>query len=158
MAEWKKYNEYIEVSSDGNVKSHGKLIKGESCTNGYIRIHVSHNGITQKHLLHRIVAQAFIPNPHNLPVVNHIDGNKHNNAVENLEWCTYGENLKHAYRNNLRSAVGENNNASKLTTEKVNYIRNNYIKGSREFGFAALARKFGVNAKTVENAYKGMTW
>lgn len=155
---WKVYNEYIEVSDNGQVKVHGKLVQGEICANGYKRINTSHNGINQRYLVHRLVAMTFIPNPENKPTVNHKDGNKLNNCVSNLEWCTYGEQMIHAYNTNLRNADGENNPAHKLTKEDVEYIRTHYVKRDREFGFAALARKFGVDAKTVEHAYKGVTW
>lgn len=155
---WKSVNDFIDVSNQGDVKSHGKFVQGEICKNGYKRIHVSHNGVDCKFLVHRLVAEAFIPNPENKPCVNHKDGNKQNNCVENLEWCDYSENLKHAYNTKLRSAKGENNGNSKLTAENVQYIRTHYIKSNREFGFAALGRKFGVDAKTIEHAYKGITW
>jgi len=53
-------------------------------------------------LLHRLLAQVFIPNPKNLPCINHIDGNKKNNAINNLEWCSYAHNNQHAYDKNLK--------------------------------------------------------
>lgn len=155
---WKQINDFISVSNCGDIKSHGKLIKGEICENGYKRIHVSHKGANHKYLVHRLVAEVFIPNPENKPCVNHKDGNKLNNCVDNLEWCTHSENNSHAYKTGLKSAKGEQNGASKLTEEDVAYIRTHYIKRSREFGFAAFGRKFGVDAKTVEHAYKGVTW
>lgn len=155
---WKQINDFIAVSNHGDVKSHGKLIQGEICKNGYRRIHVSHKGIDHKFFVHRLVAEAFIPNPENKPCVNHKDGNKLNNVVENLEWCSYSENEKHAYKTGLKSAKGEQNGASKLTQDDVVYIRTHYVKSSKDFGFAALGRRFGVDAKTIEHAYKGITW
>ena len=76
LKKWKNYNSFIEISDQGDVCSHGKLLTGETTKNGYVRVHPVIDG-KQKHLLvHRIVAEVFIPNPNNLPIVNHIDGNK----------------------------------------------------------------------------------
>ena len=155
---WQKYNDYLTVSNRGDVKSHGQLIKGEICKTGYRRIHVSCHGVHFKFLVHRLIAETFIPNPNNFPCVNHKDGNKLNNCAENLEWCTVSKNNKHAYETGLKSAKGENNGYSKLTRNDVDYIRKHYVKCNREFGFAGMARKFGVDPKTVEHAYKGITW
>ena len=156
--QWKNINNFISVSVQGDVKSHGRFIKGEICKNGYRRIHVSHDGVGYKFLVHRLIAEAFIPNPENKPCVNHIDGNKQNNCAENLEWCSHSENMKHAYKHNLRSAKGEGNGMSKLTKNDVDFIRTHYIKHNKDFNFVALGRKFNVHPKTIEHAYKGVTW
>lgn len=82
---------------------------------GYCRVQLfGHNGSFKTVRIHRLVAQAFIPNPENKPQVNHKDGNKQNNRVDNLEWCTNSENGKHAWDNNLRTKnFGKNNYMSK---------------------------------------------
>lgn len=72
-------------------------IHGE-VNHGYHRVNLSVNGVAKKFRVHRLVAQAFIENPLNKPYVNHIDGNKLNNHVSNLEWCTASENEHHSYR------------------------------------------------------------
>lgn len=118
---WKYINGfegYYQVSNLGRVKSKDRLLNGKlflgrikkTCETskrngrqGYLCTRIK--GIDGKsHCLyiHRLVAETFIPNPENKPTVNHIDGNKHNNNINNLEWCTYGENNKHAIDNNLR--------------------------------------------------------
>lgn len=68
---------------------------------GYEVVSVSKNNIIRHYMVHRMVAETFIPNPENKPFVNHKDGNKLNNSVENLEWCTKEENQQHAEKNNL---------------------------------------------------------
>lgn len=69
--------------------------------NGYMYIALKDNGNIKNARVHRLVAEAFIPNPNNYPSVNHIDGNKENNCIWNLEWCTNGDNSKHAVKNGL---------------------------------------------------------
>ena len=93
-------------------------------------ISLSKNGIIETKLMHRLVAEAFITNPENKEQVNHIDCNKSNNDINNLEWNTPEENIKHAVNNDRqRDQNGENNNMSKLTQEDVNFIRDKVKEG-----------------------------
>lgn len=70
--------------------------------NGYVYVQLWNNANYKNIRLHKLVAQTFIPNKDNKPQINHIDGNKQNNRVDNLEWCTSSENIKHAYKIGLR--------------------------------------------------------
>lgn len=103
-ADIKGYEGIYEVSSHGNLRSHyphnfreGDVLRSYN-HNGYRRVHLCKDGKLEKFLVHRLVAEAFIPNPENKPYINHIDGNRHNNHVENLEWCTNRENIVHAVK------------------------------------------------------------
>lgn len=80
------------VSNLGRVVHNGRLLKATDRGNGYLTVHIN----KRNRYLHRIVAEAFIPNPENKPQVNHIDGNRSNDCVENLEWVSRLENAKHA--------------------------------------------------------------
>lgn len=98
-----------QVSNKGRVKSlhfnwsdTSKILKPQRFPKGYLRVTIGGKIIG----IHRLVAMAFIDNPKGLPQVNHIDGDKANNNVENLEWCTPSENLKHAYKSGLKVATG----------------------------------------------------
>jgi len=99
---WKDVSGYeglYEVSNLGRVKSKRKIISSVDDGKGYPRLHLSKDGKAKSFRVHRLVAEAFIPNPDCFPIVNHKDGNKENNTVENLEWCTQLENVEHAYIN-----------------------------------------------------------
>lgn len=109
MEEWKDIKNYpgYQVSNLGRVKrisSKGldgrllkeKILKGGHFSNTYKFVHLARDGKCKSEMIHRLVAEAFIPNPEKLPVVNHKDGNKLNNSSNNLEWCTQADNLKHA--------------------------------------------------------------
>lgn len=94
-----------EVSSLGNVRGLQRIVRGvvvpekimspRVCVKGYKSVGLNKNGVQYHKSVHRLVANAFIPNPDNKPCVNHIDGNPSNNKIENLEWATHRENRKH---------------------------------------------------------------
>jgi hypothetical protein len=83
--------------SNGLRKSPSKLLKQGKSKSGYLIVSFCVDGVKSNQTVHRLVARAFIENESNKPQVNHKDGNKHNNSVENLEWVTVSENAKHAY-------------------------------------------------------------
>lgn len=114
MEEWRAIvgtKGFIEVSNDGRVRSllNGtpRILKTQVDKKGYHRISVTIERIATTYKVHREVAKAFIDNPSNLPQVNHIDGNKDNNNVSNLEWVTNQENAYHAIKNGLWDSVLE---------------------------------------------------
>ena len=97
----KGYEGLYKIDKDCNVyrffkNSYNKLTPRET-TWGYYNFSLTKNGQSKNYYAHRLIAQAFIPNPGNKPYINHIDGNKQNNKIENLEWCTAKENNLHKY-------------------------------------------------------------
>lgn len=134
MEEWKKIpetNNRYEISNLGNVrnsKSHIvlKQIKSKS---GYmnIRVHLGSRDKTYTFTVHRLVANAFIPNLNNSPEVNHKDGNKHNNCVSNLEWCTKSENEKHAHRTGLKDGRKAIERLAALNSKSVAQLKDGCV-------------------------------
>ena len=91
------------IREDGQVISRfGRVIAQQFHGLGYARVELHQNNSARKYLVHRLLAESFIPNPENKPQVNHIDGNKRNNSLDNLEWVTQSENQLHAYRTGLQ--------------------------------------------------------
>lgn len=95
----KGYEGLYSINDQGEVYSYitGKILTPHTCSSGYLKVILCKNKVHKNRMIHRLVAEAFIPNHDGKPTVNHIDGNKQNNCVSNLEWNTYSENLKHAY-------------------------------------------------------------
>jgi len=95
---WKTIENYetYSVSSFGRINNNntGKLLKECENTRGYLQVYLCKNGEKKKHLVHRLIAYAFIPNPESKEMVDHHDGNPANNSLENLRWATHGENMR----------------------------------------------------------------
>lgn len=151
-----------EVSSTGRVRSLARFRRGRggrptrvtarllkpTLANGYPSLTLGGRCVR----VHRLVAGAFLPNPDLCPEVNHKDGNKANNAVENLEWVTHRGNGAHASLTGLL-AVGERHGRSKLTSEVVARIR-----GSDRRSAGRIAADLNVDPETVRLARMGVTW
>lgn len=134
----------------------GKNIKPKINTTGYREVMLyNHEGKTKMHRLNRLVAIAFIPNPEEKPFVNHVDGIKTNDSVENLEWATCKENNNHAIRIGL-TKFGDGNKSSKLTEKIVRSARKDFLSG--DFTCYQLARKYKISDSTMIRAIKGESW
>ncbi len=98
-----KRNPMYAVNKDGQVYSlrRGHVLNPKRNHDGYLRIQLYSVNGCEFVSIHRLIAETFIPNPESKPFVNHIDGNKQNNRVSNLEWCTQKENIAHAWENGL---------------------------------------------------------
>lgn len=118
-----EHDEYC-ITEDGVVfGKYGKKLIGHVDRCGYREVALTENGKTRWHLVHRLVAMTYIPNPKNLPFINHIDGNKLNNHIDNLEWCTRSENARHSFINGLQDNVtNQYGNFCVLTSEQKERI------------------------------------
>jgi hypothetical protein len=165
IEEWKFIKiEGYSISNTGKFRNDktGKILKTYVGATGYYVVNIKPNGRIGKSYslkIHRLIAEAFIPNPENNPHINHKDGNKLNNIIENLEWITHHKNVLHAKENNLlKFSDGETNGQSVLTEEEVKYIRKMYIPFDRKYGMRALSRKFNVHHATIERICNNITW
>lgn len=152
-----------QVSNRGRIRSFkcGKItiLKLHDDGGGYLCVQFKNGDNEKQFKVHRLVAQAFIPNPENKPEVNHRNknGDKHNNCVSNLEWATRSENMQHAYDMGL-SKRGCENWQAKLTAEQVREIRRDCVPCDRKKGFKVFAEKFNVSHNVVRAAYYRKTY
>lgn len=148
---WKPIKGYVgqyDVSDTGLVFSHktNRLLDCGLTTHGYRRVVLTTGHKSSFKHVHRLVAEAFIPNPDNLPQVNHKDGNRLNNRADNLEWCTHSENIQHAYDTGLKSG--------KLSPDDRQFICDHYIPRDPEFGTRGLARRFNVSQTAISQVLR----
>ena len=157
--EIKGFEGYYQISNYGQVKrlkNGSEYIRKLSLTHdGYLKVRLVCNDKDTTKRVHRLVAETFIDNPDNKPTVNHKDGNKLNNHVDNLEWATRHEQLQHAYDLGLKKPVHTNR---KLNDDDVRYIRSHYKRQSTEWGTVALAKKFGVTNRTIGLITRGIQY
>jgi len=160
---------FYQINLSGDIKSlprqrknkHGFYMSKERILNGcvsggYLIYSFKIDKTETKLRAHRIVAQTFIPNPNNYPVINHKDGNKLNNNIDNLEWCTEAYNTKHAWDNGLiRGLRGEENGRAKTTEKQVVLIKKFIRKGltSKE-----ISEKLDLPKNIVDKIRCGKTW
>lgn len=165
---WKKIEgqSHYEISSLGRVRSYRKanaildkpnIKKQEVDIWGYKRVSLCSGSVCKHHKVHRLIATAFIPNPLSKKEINHINGVKIDNRIENLEWVTRSENAKHAYSSGLSKRMqGELNGHSILSVQDVSRIRelwssNNYMQKD-------IAGFFGIARTTVSAIVNKYNW
>lgn len=159
MEQWRKIFDGYFVSTLGNVESikRGKRrrLKPSTKSNGYLQATLSIDGKTKCVGVHRLVAMAFLPNPDGKPQINHINGIKIDNRVENLEWVTPSENIRHAYATGLQVVRrDEDASVAKFTNEQVKFIREN----PNHLTCKALAEIFGVAHTTISAIQLGYAY
>ena len=152
--------ELYTIDEFGKVKNKktNKYLKGAINSKGYLRVELHLNKKIKKFFVHRLVAEYFVENPLNKEQVNHIDGNKLNNNMNNLEWVTNQENRNHAIKNNLtKNLCGEEAPWSKLTKKDVIFIRSEYDK-KETFNAKKLSKKFKVSTSQILLVAKRKSW
>lgn len=171
MARWRAVEGYegiYEVSDTGYVKrlervSNGQtlkelIMKPQKSRNGYMRVGLVKDGYQTIALLHRVVAKAFIENTEGKPQINHKDGNKENNTVANLEWCTAKENIAHIYAElgGRKALKGVENPSNVYTEEEI--IRVLHLRFNEKKLYREIADVTGMHKQYVGLICKGTRW
>ena len=161
MEEWKDIEGYegmYQVSNQGRVKSlkfgKEKIRKCREMSNGYLVVGLCKEGKRTDKLVHRLVAEAFLPNPNNLPQVNHKDENPSNNNVENLEWCTPKYNCNYGTRNQRCSSPKRVDQIDKVSGEVIRQWESTAECSRNGYSSGAVSEC----ARGVRKQYKGYVW
>ena len=164
------YEGHYMVDAKGNVFSlkRKKIMTPCKSNNGYMQVHLSIDGVMKSHKIHRLVAKAFIPNPYNLPQVNHKDEDKTNNCVENLEWCTQSYNMNYNDGQKRRASSRDYEEISKKRSEAQSKEVTQYDFDGRIVAIwrnAYVAEEHGYNRTMInqcclgnKKSHKGYVW
>lgn len=160
----KENEKSYQISSFGRVKSlnynhtnQPKILKNNLQNTGYLAVSLNFNGKVKTISVHRLVAEAFIPNPDNKPFVNHINGIKTDNRAENLEWCTASENTNHGIKIGLINDIrGQKNIFSVLSESDVLEIRKRYSENKESY--KEIAKKYNVTPENISMIINKKTW
>ena len=148
-----------EINSSGvirNVKT-GKIKSQYPANGGYyfVTLHKENrNGKPRR--VHRLLAEAFIPNPDGKPCINHKNGDRGDYSLDNLEWCTHDENMKHAFATGLANNTGEKNGQSKITREIAKEIKR--LLSESSLSQQRIADSFGISRSLVLGIKLGRLW
>ncbi len=159
---WKEINGYEDylISNIGNVISKKKIkhLLLTKCKDnyGYYVVALFSNNKRKTLKVHRLVALNFIDNPYDKETVNHINGIKTDNRVENLEWCTSAENTYHANKTGLTNIKGENHIKSVTNEKTVVKLRERYKNSN--LNYRQIGEEFSLNQSTVRDIVKRRTW
>lgn len=157
METWKKSEGDYLVSSLGRVMRNNHEIRSRQDRYGYMIITLWVDGKQLTRKVHRLVAIAFIDNPNSFETVNHLNGVKNDNRVENLAWASIRGNHLHAFETGLHT-IGENRTAGrpvKLTNDDIPVIRQMISEG---FGNTEIGKKFGVSCGCIYSIRAGKSW
>jgi len=150
-----KYFDKYYIDKLGNVYNKTKKLKPQP-RSGYLKVSLCNKGIISQMYIHRLIAITLIPNPNNLPEVNHINGIKTDNRFENLEWCSRKENAKHSYDNKLQKPQkGSSHGNSKLTEKDVLEIR---YKKSTGHSLSELSKEYSLAISTTSQIINKKRW
>lgn len=155
---WKQYIDNYYASDYGEIKNikTDRILKQQISNKGYAKTNIIINGKIKTIFIHKVVAELFIPNPLNLPYINHKDGNKLNNFASNIEWCTPSQNTRHALDHGLINPLkGSECYQAKLTEQDIIAIRNKYKEG---FTFNELAKIYNVTRRNIYLIVHYITW
>jgi len=156
---WKtipNYEGFYEISNTGMVRNRfEKILRSYKEGNGYMRIELNKNGSAKKHSIHRLVAGAFL-GKRELPYeVNHINGNRVDNNVENLEWLTRSQNIRDTHIKGRHNQKSEKNNATKLTNREVSRIKLACLCGIKK---SEISKIYNIAESTVFSIANGTNW
>jgi hypothetical protein len=163
------WEDFYEVSDMGRVRSldrvavnsrnrHGRILSPKPRKSGYVYVHFRNPNESQHIPVHRLVAKAFIPNPLNLPQVNHKTPGKaarSDNRASKLEWVTSARNVQHGFEHGRIGPKGSKNGQSILNTKQIIEIRQQYAEGTSQ---PTLAAVFNVSNRTISKIVLGQRW